>query len=60
MAAKDIRFGEDALFAHGARRERSPNAVKATLLKGRNVVLKSWRPDHHQGRRLRRQGNRTG
>nr|UMW97440.1 Heat shock protein 60 kDa family chaperone GroEL [Escherichia coli] len=63
MAAKDIRFGEDARSKMVRGVNVLANAVKATLgPKGRNVVLQKSHgaPDHHQGRRLRRQGNRTG
>ena len=62
MAAKDVKFTTDARERMLRGVDILANAVKVTLgPKGRNVVIdKSLRrPAHHQGRRHRRQGNRT-
>ncbi len=62
MAAKEVKFGDSARKKMLVGVNVLADAVKATLgPKGRNVVLdKSFRrSDHHQGRRFRRQGNRT-
>ena len=62
MAAKDVKFSTDARDKMVRGVNILANAVKVTLgPKGRNVVIdKSLRrPAHHQGRRHRRQGNRT-
>ena len=62
MAAKDVRFSIDARDRMLRGVDILTNAVRVTLgPKGRNVVLdKSYgAPAHHQGRRYRRQGDRT-
>ena len=62
MAAKDVKFSGDARDRMLRGVDILANAVKVTLgPKGRNVVIeKSFgAPAHHQGRRHRRQGNRT-
>ena len=51
MAAKDLRFDEDARRGLEAGVNKLADVVKVTLgPKGRNVVLeKKWgAPDHHQ------------
>ena len=63
MAAKDVKFDTDARDRMLRGVNILADAVKVTLgPKGRNVVIdKSLRrAAHHQGRRDRRQGNRTG
>ena len=62
MAAKEIKFGNDARVKIQRGVDALANAVKVTLgPKGRNVrdreVLR--RAAHHQGRCLGRQGNRA-
>ena len=60
--AKQLQFDESARQALLRGVEKLARAVKATLgPAGRNVILdkKFGSPDHHQGRRHRRQGNRT-
>ena len=62
MSAKEVKFGVDARDRMMRGVDILNNAVKMTLgPKGRNVVLdKSFgAPPHDQGRRHRRQGNRT-
>ena len=62
MAAKDVKFSTDARDKMLRGVDILANAVKVTLgPKGRNVVHRQVvrRPAHHQGRRHRRQGNRT-
>ena len=62
MAAKDVRFSQDARDRMMRGVDKLANAVKVTLgPKGRNVVLdkKLGRAHHHQGRRHRRQGDRA-
>jgi len=63
MAAKQLVFDEAARQALLKGVEKLSRAVKATLgPKGRNVVLdkKFGSPTVDQGRRDRREGNRTG
>ena len=63
MAAKQLIFDENARQTLLKGVSKLAKAVAATLgPKGRNVVLdkKIWLSDRHQGRRHRRQGNRTG
>ncbi len=60
--AKQIVYGEESRQAILRGVNQLADAVKVTLgPKGRNVVLdkKFGSPHHHQGRRDRRQGNRT-
>ena len=60
--AKQLQFDEAARHALLRGVEKLARAVKATLgPAGRNVIIdkKFGSPDHHQGRRFRRQGNRT-
>jgi chaperonin GroEL len=62
MAAKDVKFDTDARNRMLKGVNILADAVKVTLgPKGRNVVIdKSFgAPAHHQGRRVRRQGNRA-
>ena len=62
MAAKEVRFSDDARQRMFRGVNILANAVKATLgPKGRNAVLeKSFgAPTDHQGRRLGREGNRA-
>ena len=62
MAAKEVKFGDSARSRMVEGINILADAVKVTLgPKGRNVVLERsfGRPDGHQGRRFRRQGNRT-
>ena len=62
MAAKEVRFGDDARAQMVRGVNILANAVKATLgPKGRNAVLeKSFgAPTDHQGRRVGREGNRA-
>jgi hypothetical protein len=62
MAAKEVKFGGEARERMLRGVDILANAVKVTLgPKGRNVVIdKLLRfAAHHQGRRHRRQGNRT-
>ena len=62
MAAKEVNFGSDARDRMLQGVDILADAVKVTLgPKGRNVVIeKSFgAPAHDQGRRDRREGNRT-
>ena len=62
MAAKDVKFSQDARDRMLRGVDILANAVKVTLgPKGRNVVIEKIlrRAAHHQGRRDRRQGDRT-
>ena len=60
--AKQLLYSEAARAAILKGVNQLADAVKATLgPKGRNAILdkKFGAPDHHQGRRDRRQGNRA-
>ncbi len=60
--AKQLMYGDAARAAILKGVNQLADAVKATLgPKGRNVDSRQEirRPDHHQGRRDGRQGNRT-
>ena len=62
MAAKEVKFSVDARDSMLRGVDTLANAVKVTLgPKGRNVVHRQIvrRSPHHQGRRHRRQGDRT-
>ena len=62
MSAKDVRFSSDARDRLLRGVDILNNAVRVTLgPKGRNVVTRQVirRAPHHQGRRHRRQGDRT-
>jgi hypothetical protein len=61
MAAKDVKFGRDARERILRGVDILADAVKVTLGPRPQCChrQKLWRPAHYQGRRYRRQGNRT-